>query len=69
MIRVVYAGSPDASAVTLRLLNQAGLSCGYKIVGVLTNPPSAKGRHKTPLPTPVHSAALELGVDVLLQNI
>ncbi len=64
MIRVVYAGSPDASAVALRLLALSSSSCGYKIVGVLTNPPSAKGRHKTPSPTPVHCAALELGIDV-----
>ncbi len=64
MIRVIYAGSPQASAITLDLLAKSASSCGYEIVGVLTNPPSAKGRHKTLIPTPVHLLAQELGISV-----
>ena len=42
MIRVLYAGSPDASAETLRILLEKSSSCGFEIAGVLTNPPSAQ---------------------------
>ena len=51
MIRVLYAGSPEASAKTLSLLFDG--ADGYEIAGVLSNPASAQGRHKTPVPTPV----------------
>ena len=50
MIRVLYAGSPEASAKTLSLLFDG--ADGYEIAGVLSNPPSAQGRHKTPVSTP-----------------
>lgn len=65
MIRVLYAGSPDASAETLRILLEKSASCGFEIVGVLTNPPSAKGRHKTLSPTPVALLAAEKKLPVL----
>ncbi|MBQ9630183.1 MAG: methionyl-tRNA formyltransferase [Treponema sp.] len=57
MLKVLYAGSPEVSAKTLSLLleNQTA----YKIVGVLSNPASAKGRHKTPIPTPVSNLAIK----------
>ena len=60
MIRVLYAGSPEASAKTLSLLFDG--ADGYEIAGVLTNPPSAQGRHKTPVPTPVARFAEERGI-------
>ena len=65
MIRVLYAGSPDASAETLRILLEKSSSCGFEIAGVLTNPPSAQGRHKTPVPTPVAVLARENALPVL----
>lgn len=65
MIRVLYAGSPEASAETLRILLEKSSSCGFEIVGVLTNPPSAKGRHKTPFPTPVALLAAEKNLPIL----
>ena len=37
---------------------------GWKIAGVLTNPPSAKGRHKELLPTDVAALAQENGIPV-----
>ena len=37
---------------------------GWKIAGVLTNPPSAKGRHKELLPTNVAALAQENGIQV-----
>lgn len=59
MLRVLYGGSPAASAKTLELiLKDSAMSSAfareeYKIVGVLTNPPSAQGRHKELIPTEV----------------
>lgn len=64
MIKVLYAGSPDASAVTLKLLSEKTAANGYEIAGVLTNAPTAKGRHKELIPTPVGIAARELGIPV-----
>ena len=60
MIRVLYAGSPEASAKTLSLLFDG--ADGYEIVGVLSNPPSAQGRHKTPAATAVARFAEEHGI-------
>lgn len=54
MLRILYAGSPDISATVLKDLVDSGNVC---IVGVLSNVPSAKGRHKTLEPTPVAAVA------------
>lgn len=63
MLKVLYAGSPESAATVLRgLLNDASADDCYKIVGVLTNPPSTQGRHKTLVPTPVALAADECGI-------
>lgn len=60
MIQVLYAGSPEASAKTLSLLFDG--ADGYEIVGVLSNPPRAQGRHKTPAATAVARFAEERGI-------
>lgn len=52
-IKILYAGSPAPSARTLEILYDSQSKCGFQIVGVLTNPPSAKGRHKELTPTAV----------------
>jgi len=61
VLRVLYAGSPEASAKTLELLLKDSLTSTakdeYRIVGVLTNPPSAQGRHKELIPTEVEKTA------------
>lgn len=64
MIRVLYAGSPESSKITLELLLQKESEYNFKIVGTLTNPPSAKGRHKTPVPTDVAQFAEKNGIPV-----
>lgn len=64
MLRVLYAGSPEASAQTLRLLKEKESLFDFKIVGVLTNPPSAKGRHKELVPTFVGQVAKEFDLPV-----
>lgn len=64
MIKVLFAGSPDAARLTLEHLLNAQNACGFEIVGVLSNPPSAKGRHKDLIPTPVAALAQEKGIPV-----
>lgn len=66
MIRVLYAGSPKASSLTLEKLieNSKNAENGFEIAGVLTNPPSAQGRHKTLIPTPVENVARENNIPV-----
>lgn len=59
MIKVLYAGSPESAAETLKILLENQEKYGIKIVGVLTNPPTAKGRHKELTPTPVGQLALD----------
>ena len=52
MIKVLYAGSPEESGVTLEgLISLSGTD--FEIAGVLTNPASAKKRSSTLIPTPV----------------
>ncbi len=65
MIRVVYAGSPSASASVLEILLDRADSCGFSVVGVLSNPPSAKGRRREPVPTPVSLAASSAAIPVI----
>ena len=55
MIKIVYAGSPESAALLLTFLLQKNV----EVVGVLTNPATAKGRHKDLIPTPVATVASE----------
>ena len=63
-MKILFAGSPDAARITLEYLYEQQSAFGFKIAGVLSNPPTAKGRHKTPTPTPVAAYALEKGLPV-----
>ena len=65
MIRILFAGSPEAAKKTLEILSGAQSECGFEIAGVLSNPPSAKGRHKDLIPTPVAAFAESAGIPVL----
>lgn len=62
-MKILYAGSPAASARTLELLLERSRGV-YEIAGVLTNPPSAKGRKKDVLPTAVGALAQEKNIPV-----
>ena len=64
-MRILYAGSPDCSAEVLKELHTLLEGTGNEIVAVLTNPPSAKGRHHDLTPTPTGQAAAELGLTAL----
>ena len=63
-MKILYAGSPEAAKITLEVLYQSQKEFGFEIVGVLSNPPTAKGRHKTPTPTPVAEFAEQQGLPV-----
>lgn len=65
MVKILYAGSPDASRITLEILYNKQQELGFEIAGVLSNPPSAKGRHKELTPTPVAAFALEKNIPVI----
>jgi len=64
MLKILFAGSPDAARLTLERLVNAQNEYGFAIAGVLSNPPSAKGHHKELIPTPVAQFAAEKGISV-----
>lgn len=63
-MKILFAGSPQAAKITLEFLVEKQTEYAFEIAGVLSNPPTAKGRHKTPSPTPVAAYALEKGIHV-----
>lgn len=63
MIKVLFAGCPEPAAKTLKYLFEHSEENNFKIVGVLTNPPTAKGRHKDLIPTPVAKVAEEYSTE------
>jgi len=61
-LRIVFMGTPDFAVATL----QAILDEGYNVVGVVTQPDKAVGRHGSTLqPPPVKRLAMERGLPVL----
>ena len=58
--RIVFMGTPEIAAVTLRGL----LEEGFHLVGVITNPDKPTGRKKILTPSPVKTVALEYGIPV-----
>ena len=61
-LRIVYMGTPDFAVESLRCLVEGG----YNVVGVVTGPDKAIGRHGSVLqPTPVKQYAVEHGLRVL----
>ena len=63
-LKIIYAGSPLASGIVLNGLVSAQAECGFEIAGVLTNPPSTRGRHSDLIPTEVASTARENNIPV-----
>ena len=63
-MKILFAGSPEAALETLKILFEKQNECGFEIAGVLSNPPSAKGRHKDLMPTPVAAFAAEKNLPV-----
>ncbi len=61
-LRIVYMGTPDFAVESLRCLVEGG----YNVVGVVTGPDKAVGRHGSVLqPTPVKQYAVEHGLRIL----
>lgn len=63
-MKIIYAGSPEASKITLEYLYNNQAEYGFEIAGVISNPDTAKGRHKELTPTPVAAFAQEKGLKV-----
>lgn len=63
-LRILYAGSPLASAMVLENLIQDSDKIGIEIAGVLTNPPSSRGRHSELVPTEVARCAENHGIQI-----
>lgn len=63
-MKILYAGSPEASKKTLEILFNSQAEYGFEIAGVLSNPDTAKGRHKELTPTAVAAFAQEKGIPV-----
>lgn len=63
-LKILYAGSPLASAIVLKNLIAAQKECGFQIAGVLTNPPSSRGRHSDLIPTEVAAVARQNDIPV-----
>ncbi|WP_378941799.1 methionyl-tRNA formyltransferase [Paracoccus sp. R86501] len=59
-MRVIFMGTPDFSVPALRAIADR-----HQVVAVYTQPPRAAGRGQKPRLSPVHQAALELGLEVL----
>lgn len=60
MSKILFAGTPDISVPLLK-----AMASRFEIAAVLTNPDKPQGRSKTPVPSPVKTAAMELGLKVL----
>ncbi len=63
-LRILYAGSPLSSAIVLKNLQSQSEKFNFEIAGVLTNPPSPRGRHKELIPTEVAHFATENQIPV-----
>lgn len=59
-MRVIFMGTPDFSVPALQ-----AIAARHDVVAVYTQPPRAAGRGQKPRPSPVHRAALDLGLPVL----
>jgi len=62
--RVVFLGTPEVAATTLRKLHEDSIG-KYEIVCVITQPPKRRRRKGKVEPSPVGAAAEELGLPVL----
>ncbi|WP_310549981.1 methionyl-tRNA formyltransferase [Paenibacillus glufosinatiresistens] len=60
-MRIVFMGTPAFAVPSLKMLVEEG----YDVVAVVTQPDRPQGRKKTLTPSPVKTAALELGLPVL----
>jgi len=62
-MRIIFMGTPEFAVPSLRRL----VENGYKPVAVVTGPDRPRGRGLNVIPTPVKTAAMEAGIDLILQ--
>ena len=60
-MRLVFMGTPDFAAVSLRSL----LAAGHQVVGVVTQPDRPRGRGMKLTPSPVKKLAVDHDLPVL----
>lgn len=60
-MRIIFAGTPEVAVPTLRAL----VSAGHDVCAVLTRPDAPLGRKRILTPSPVATAALELGIPLV----
>ena len=60
-MRIIFMATPDFAVPVLKRLHE---SDEHEVVAVITQPDKARGRHGTPVPTPVKEYALSNGIDV-----
>lgn len=60
-MKIVFMGTPDFAAGSLRALIEAG----HRINAVVTQPDRAKGRSREPIPSPVKVCAAEYSIPVM----
>lgn len=58
--RIVFMGTPDFAVPSLEAL----IDCGYRVVGVVTQPDRPRGRKQVLTPPPVKQAAEKRGIPV-----
>ena len=62
-MRILFMGTPDFAAASLKAMTDAGLD----VVGVVSQPDRPKGRGHKLVPTDVKAAALEAGIENIYQ--
>lgn len=65
--RIVFLGTPDVAASSLRAIVEESKkeNCNYEVVGVVTQPPKRRGRRGKVTASPVGAVAEELEIPVL----
>lgn len=63
-MRILFAGTPEFAVPSLRSL----VAAGHEVVGVITREDAPVGRKRVLTPSPVATAAEELGLPVLKRN-
>lgn len=63
--RIVFFGSPNVAASTLKIFMEKAPSVNCSVVGVVTQPPAPVGRDRVWTPSPVSQVAKDCGLPVL----
>ena len=67
-MKILFAGSPEVAAKTLRTLATDTRFAAFEIVGVLTREDAPQGRKRILTPSPTAETAIQLGLTVIKAN-